>query len=159
MSLEIERKFLVKSNDYRSQAIEKHEIKQGYLNRDIDRVVRLRIFDRNAFITIKGRNFGATRNEWEYEIPFKDANEIMKLCGDNIVSKTRYIVIDNQLRWEIDEFHGRLEGLVVAEIELPSEEFEIKHFPDFVDLEVTDDPRYYNSNLSQSSIPESKSDY
>lgn len=146
MSKEIERKFLVTDNSYKGIATEKIEITQGYLNRDPDRTVRVRLWNGEAFLTVKTRNQGIVRNEWEYRIPADDAREMLKAC-EGILEKTRYIVpAENGLKWEVDEFHGRHEGLTVAEIELPSEDYEVG-FPPFIGKEVSDDPRYYNSNL------------
>ncbi len=150
MSLEIERKFLVVNDSYRKMASAVHIIKQGYISTDPDRTVRIRTFDDRGFITIKTRNHGAVRNEWEYEIPIDDALRIIEnVCDSGIISKHRYLVdAGNGLRWEIDEFSGKLAGLVVAEIELPKEDtpFELA---EFIGDEVTGDPRYFNSNLSK----------
>lgn len=143
MSFEIERKFLVKDSTYKDEASEFKHILQCYLNTDPDSTVRLRIIDDKAFLTIKSRNCGAIRHEWEYEIPKDDALDMMKNCNtSSVLEKNRYLVG----RWEVDEFLGRLNGLVVAEIELNSanEEFER---PEFIGEEVTDNPKYYNSVL------------
>ncbi len=147
MASEIERKFLVTSNSYRMHCTERQAIKQGYLSRNPDATVRVRILNDNAYLTIKGRNHGIVRDEWEYKIPFEDAHAMLDKCADGtIIEKTRYIVPKNGFIWEIDEFHGTHEGLVVAEIELPdaSTRFEL---PDFIGREVSGDPAYYNSNL------------
>lgn len=143
MALEIERKFLVRGDWYKSLATSATEIKQGYLNRDPDRTVRVRVCGNAGMLTIKSRNCGCVRNEWEYEIPRADAEQLLSLCSD-VIAKTRYRVG----RWEIDEFHGKLSPLVLAEIELndAAEAFEL---PDFVGDEVTGDARYYNSNLAR----------
>ncbi len=148
MSLEIERKFLVVGDSYRKVAHTVHIIKQGYINKDPASTVRVRLYDNQGFITVKTRNQGATRNEWEFEIAASEASEILGIiCCDHVISKRRYVVdAGNGLSWEVDEFDGRLSGLVIAEIELPSEDTSFEK-PDFVGMEVTDDPQYYNSNL------------
>lgn len=146
MAKEIERKYLVKDNSYRDLATETVTIAQGYLNRDPERTVRIRVWDNQGFITVKTRNHGLTRNEWEYGIPLADAREMLQYC-ERPIEKIRYIIpVENGLKWEIDEFGGRLEGLVVAEIEIPTEET-LFTLPDFIGREVTGDPAYYNSNL------------
>lgn len=149
MSKEIERKFLVRSSEYRDLAIQKKEMMQGYLALDPDATVRVRIVDEEAFITVKSRNKGAVRNEWEYSIPVDEGTEMLKTCcKSRLIEKTRYIVeAGDGLKWEIDEFHGSLDGLVVAEIELPEEDYPVI-LPEFVGKEVTGDPRYYNSSLA-----------
>ena len=149
MSLEIERKFLVIGKSYRERALEVHIIHQAYICREPDRTVRVRIFDNQGFITIKTRNKGTVRNEWEYEIPVDDARYMIGgVCHSGVISKHRYVIdAGNGLRWEVDEFDGSLSGTILAEIELPDENtpFEL---PDFIGEEVTDDPRYFNSALS-----------
>lgn len=148
MSKEIERKFLVNGTSYRDLARESHHIVQGYLNRDPDRTVRVRLLDSQGFLTVKTRNNGATRDEWEYLVPPEDARAMLSACDGPVIEKVRYIVdACDGLRWEIDEFGGRLSPLVVAEIELPSED---THFtkPSFIGTEVTGDPRYFNSALA-----------
>lgn len=146
MAKEIERKFLVTDDTYRSMAISWTRISQGYLSTDPDSTVRIRIKAECAFITVKSRNHGAIRNEWEYEIPLCDAEEIMAQCKLSCLDKTRYIVPFNGHEWEVDEFHGRLSGLVIAEIELANE-CETFDKPSFIGEEVTSDPTYYNSSL------------
>lgn len=146
---EIERKFLVANTSYRSQATTRYEIVQGYLCKDKDRTIRVRIRDARAFLTIKSSNqqTGITRFEWEKEIDVADARELIKLCMPGIIEKTRYIVPgENGLKWEIDEFHGRLDGLTLAELELESENQPYEKAA-FVGEEVTGDPRYYNANM------------
>lgn len=146
MSKEIERKFLVTDTSYRALATGKAEIVQGYLSRVPERTVRVRLWNDEAFLTVKTRNVGITRNEWEYRIPAADAREMLKAC-EGLLEKTRYIVpAGDGLKWEVDEFHGRHEGLTVAEIELPAEDCGFTK-AGFVGEEVTGDPRYYNSNL------------
>ena len=146
MGQEIERKFLVTATSYRDLAKGTH-YKQGYLNSQKERVVRVRTIDETGFMTVKGITKGATRPEYEYEIPAKDADELLELlCEQPIIDKHRYKVPMDGFVWEIDEFHGENEGLTVAEIELLSEDQEFSK-PDWVGEEVTGDPRYYNSNL------------
>lgn len=147
MAKEIERKFLVTSSSYRELAVEATDIVQGYISRTIDSTVRIRIYGNKAFITVKSRNRGSERDEWEYEIPIGDAREMLCKCAQgNVIEKRRYIVPCQQLRWEIDEFFGRHAGLVIAEIELPESDTQFAR-PPFIGKEVTGDPKYYNSNL------------
>ncbi len=134
-------------------AVARHHIRQGYISREKTGIVRVRITDDRAYLTIKGKPAAGhfARYEWEKEIDVHDAEELMKLCQGTIIDKTRWIVpaetVDSgQLIWEVDEFHGEQEGLVVAEIELAYEEQEFEK-PDFIGKEVTDDPRYYNANM------------
>lgn len=144
MPAEIERKFLVKGNDWRqSQGI---HIRQGYLNRDKERTVRVRLAGQKAFLTVKGMNIGATRAEYEYPIPVSHAEELFKICDGPVLEKNRYTVDHNGLIWEVDEFLGENEGLIVAEVELKSEEQSFER-PNWVGPEVTEDTRYFNSNL------------
>lgn len=149
MAKEIERKFLTADSSYRAEAISRHEIAQGYLSVNPDATVRVRIKDDEAYITVKSRNRGATRNEWEYRIDSSEARQMLdSCCQSRLITKTRYIVpAENGLKWEIDEFHGSLEGLVVAEIELPHEDTAFLR-PPFIGEEVTGNPYYYNSSLS-----------
>ncbi len=149
MSKEIERKYLVCGSSYRHQAIQKKDMMQGYLSLDPDATVRIRIVGDKAFITVKSRNIGAVRNEWEYPVPVEEAKEMLRsCCKSRLIEKTRYIVeAPHNLKWEIDEFHGSLDGLVIAEIELPDEDFEVA-LPDFIGEDVTGNPRYYNSSLA-----------
>ena len=121
-------------------------ILQGYLNRDPERTVRIRILNDSAYITIKGKTVGCERDEFEYEIPLEDGLQIMKLCYGKILDKTRYIVPFEGFTWEVDEYHGELEGLVVTEVELKSANDAVS-LPPFAGKEVTGDPRYYNSQL------------
>ncbi|MBD5349753.1 MAG: CYTH domain-containing protein [Bacteroides sp.] len=147
MAKEIERKFLLSDKSILETSTDRYQIIQGYLSSNPDSTVRIRIIDHQAFLTVKSRNVGAMRNEWEYEIPVEDAESMIEACGiDGLISKTRH----RFGRWEIDEFHGRLEGLVVAEIELESET-EVVDIPPFIGREVTDDKRYYNSALAAAS--------
>ena len=146
MNIEIERKFLVLNDSYKAHATP-HHIAQGYICNTSDRVVRIRLYDQRAFITLKDATVGFARHEFEYEIPADDARKMLDtMCLRPIIDKTRYCLPQGDLCWEIDEFHGENEGLVVAEIELPSEETKFEK-PAFIGREVTGDERYYNSNL------------
>lgn len=146
MGKEIERKFLVAGDEWRKLAEGTH-YKQGYLNSQKERVVRVRTIDDVGFMTVKGITEGATRLEYEYEIPASDADELLDmLCEQPIIDKHRYKIPMGEFVWEIDEFHGENEGLTVAEIELLSEDQEF-NVPEWIGKEVTGDPRYYNSNL------------
>lgn len=147
MAKEIERKFLVISPLYRTMATQSISIVQAYLCRDPRSTVRIRITGGRAFFTVKGRNDGAVRDEWEYEIPVDDAHQMIERCASGtIIAKTRHIVFYEGFRWEVDEFAGAHSGLVVAEIELDSADRAFP-LPPFVGEEVTGDPRYYNSAL------------
>ena len=121
-------------------------IRQGYLCLDIDRTVRIRIADDRSHVTIKGRTAGITRTEFEYEIPSEDAKQMIQMCTGDLIEKMRYRIFDNGLLWEVDVFEGANEGLVVAEIELADEHQKFR-LPDWTGIEVSDDPRYFNSNL------------
>lgn len=151
MAKEIERKFLVVDNSYLTLATESTDIRQAYLNVDPEATVRLRIAGEKAFITVKSRNNGASRSEWEYAIPVSDAAGMMAECATSgMIEKTRFIVpAGNGLCWEIDRFGGRLAGLVLAEIELPETDTPLPPLPCFIGREVTGDPAYYNSSLAQ----------
>ncbi|PKN69848.1 MAG: adenylate cyclase [Deltaproteobacteria bacterium HGW-Deltaproteobacteria-12] len=144
MRIEIERKFLVQGDAWRTdQGV---RIRQGYLNRDKERTVRVRIAGSKAFLTVKGVNTGASRTEFEYEIPVVDAEQLLLICEGPLIEKIRHTVADAGMLWEIDEFSGANEGLIVAEIELERENQYWKR-PAWLGEEVTDDPRYFNSNL------------
>ena len=147
---EIERKFLVINSNYKEQAFQQQQITQGFLSRVPERTVRIRILGEKGFITIKGKSDekGLSRFEWEKEIPLIEAQELLKLCEDRIIDKTRYYVkIDNHT-FEIDEFKGAHNGLVIAEIELNHAEENFTK-PEWLGKEVTGDKRYYNSYLSK----------
>lgn len=146
MGVEIERKYLVKDNSFKEMAISRSHIMQGYLCREPERTVRVRVRDDKGYITVKGKNEGAVRLEFEYEIPRHDAEEMLGLCSGKILDKTRYIVDYEGFSWEIDEFHNLDEPLTVAEIELPYTETEFD-IPAFIGEEVTGNPKYYNSML------------
>jgi adenylate cyclase len=147
MGQEIERKFLVVGDEWRLLG-KPVRIVQGYLSRDKERVVRLRVSDEQGFITVKGISKGAARAEFEYEIPKEDAQQMIReLCLKPLVEKTRYYVRHNELVWHVDEFHAPRAGLVVAEIEIPTEDYAFER-PDWVGKEVTGDPAYYNQNMA-----------
>lgn len=146
--LEIERKYLVKNSSYKDLASQKREIAQGYLTRKPERTVRVRISGEKGYLTVKGITTSFTRHEYEYEIPLSDACEMLAMCEKGIVEKCRYIVDFKGHRWEVDEYQGALKGLVVAEIELAREDVEFS-LPSFVGKEVTGNPEYYNSTLSE----------
>jgi CYTH domain-containing protein len=150
MSLEIERKFLVKNEEFKLFAFDKKIIKQGYLNSDKTRTVRIRITDTAAFLTIKGasNSSGTTRFEWEKEIDKNEGEQLLLLCEQSIIDKTRYYIKNEHLTFEVDEFYGDNQGLIVAEIELNSENESFKK-PNWLGEEVTGDEKYYNSKLSK----------
>lgn len=149
MAKEIERKFLVKDSSYRQYADKIYEIQQAYISTDPDRTVRVRVKDRQAYLTVKTRNQGCVRNEWEFSIDVASACEMITNCCGSRIFKTRYCIPSaDGFCWEVDEFHGVHEGLVVAEIELPSPETAFI-MPSFIGEEVTGDPRYYNSSLAE----------
>jgi adenylate cyclase len=142
---EIERKFLVLGTGWRTR--DPQRISQGYLSRDAERTVRVRIADPKAYLTVKGRTTGASRAEFEYEIPLADAEALLALCDGPRVEKLRHRVRHGAMTWEVDEFLGENRGLVVAEIELESEAQAFAR-PVWLGTEVTQDPRYFNSNLA-----------
>lgn len=152
MHIETERKFLVKDSSYKQLAVKAYRIKQGYIAHDGGNTVRVRIRDNQGFLTIKGPSMnGISRFEWEREIPLQEAEELFLLCRGGAIDKTRYIVPEGDTLpsgkyFEVDEFYGDNEGLVMAEIELdsPDEPFEK---PSWLGEEVTGDRRYYNSHL------------
>ena len=148
MGKEIERKFLVKDDAFKKLA-KGTRYRQGYLSSTKERVVRVRTIDDKGFLTVKGITTGATRAEYEYEIPAKDADSMLdELCEKPIIEKNRYKVPKGKLVWEIDEFFGENDGLVVAEVELESEAQSFAK-PEWVGAEVSGDPKYFNSNLIQ----------
>jgi CYTH domain-containing protein len=146
MSKEIERKFLVMDDSYKGNIVPIHII-QGFISTEKDKVVRVRIAGSRAFLTLKNDGGGITRNEFDYEIPYSDAVEIMEqMCGNDTLEKNRYIINYEGHTWEVDEFMGHNKGLVMAELELKSEnEAFIK--PLWLGKEVTSDVRYLNANL------------
>lgn len=148
MAQEIERKFLVKG-DFKDFVTKSTRIVQGYLSSVPERTVRVRVKGDKGFLTIKGigNESGASRFEWEKEISVEDAQNLLKICEPGVIDKTRYIVpAGDDLKFEVDEFYGDNEGLTVAEIELPSEDYPFDK-PDWLGEEVTGDVRYYNSML------------
>lgn len=149
MAQEIERKFLV-SGEFKSLAKKALTIKQGYLCANAGRTVRVRVRDEQGFLTIKGRSdsAGLSRFEWEKEISVQDAESLLLLCEPGIVDKTRYLVDFAGHTFEVDEFHGENQGLVMAELELVSED-EPYQRPEWLGEEVTGDRRYYNAYLSK----------
>lgn len=147
--LEIERKFLVKSDQYKTLAFTKNQIAQGYLNSHPERTVRIRIKGESGFLTIKGKGneTGVSRFEWETEIPLIEAKHLIQLCEKGVIDKIRYEVQSGNHVFEVDEFFGENEGLIIAEIELKSEDESFEK-PDWLGDEVTNEERYYNAYLS-----------
>jgi adenylate cyclase len=148
--IEIERKFLVSSDAFKNDALRKNHIAQGYLNSTPERTVRVRIKDDTGYLTIKGKSneTGLSRFEWEKEIPLEEAKALLLLCEKGIIEKNRYEVPVGKQLFEVDEFFGENEGLLLAEVELQSES-EFFEKPHWLGDEVTQDQRYYNSYLSQ----------
>lgn len=148
MAVEIERKFLVLDDSFKHEAFASSHICQGYICSERGKTVRIRIRDERAYITIKGPSLdgGLSRYEFEQEIPLDDARQLMTLCEPGIIDKTRWLVKSGKHTFEVDEFHGDNEGLVMAEVELSSED-EAYQQPAFIGQEVTGDRRYYNSQL------------
>lgn len=148
MGVEIERKFLVKNSSWKAGA-KGTAYRQGYLCTDKERTVRARIAGEKAYLTIKGKSTGASRMEFEYEIPVEDAHVLLKnLCVKPIIEKHRYCIEYQGFVWEVDEFSGENQGLIIAEIEL-SEEDQFFEKPEWLGAEVTGELKYYNSRLSQ----------
>jgi len=146
MNKEIERKFLLKNADWKIFANAGISIKQGYLNSSKELTTRIRTKGKQAFITIKGKTEGISRAEFEYEIPLKDALELLKLCQNSNIEKTRYEVKIENHTWEIDVFEGENQGLIVAEIELSSEDETFKK-PTWLGKEVSFEDKYFNACL------------
>ena len=148
MGKEIERKFLVKNDDYKRCILDSKKIKQGYLCLDPERAVRVRLAGNRGFLTVKGKTnmAGTTRDEWETEISPHDAAEMLKLCQDGIIEKTRHTVNYKGYTYEVDEFEGDNKGLVLAELELDADD-DIYEKPPWLGEEVTGDDRYYNLSL------------
>jgi adenylate cyclase len=142
---EIERKFLVRGEEWRALAVGVR-YRQGYLSTVKERTVRVRTVGERGYLTVKGITVGATRKEFEYEIPAADAAALLELCEQPLVEKVRYRIPAGGLTWEVDEFEGVNRGLIVAECELASEDQRIE-LPPWIGAEVTGDPRYFNSNL------------
>lgn len=147
MALEIERKFLINAEKLSEiNLIDGEKISQGYLSTDIEKTVRVRIKKNRGFLSAKTKNIGIVRSEFEYEIPVEDAEELLKLCGTKVLSKTRYKVEYKNHIWEVDIFEGKLSGLILAEVEINSSD-EFVEIPSWAGKEVSDDPKYYNVNL------------
>ncbi len=147
MGLEIERKYKVRDHGYRKAAVRHYEIRQGFLNDDPQRVVRVRITGPDATLAVKSPLEGTVRREFEYRIPLEEARILIeRVCLSPTLQKTRYVVEHAGLTWEVDEFAGDNEGLVIAEVELPDAAAE-PVLPPWVGEEVTGDPRYYNASL------------
>ncbi|WP_259066974.1 CYTH domain-containing protein [Mucilaginibacter sp. X4EP1] len=152
MGIEIERKFLVDHDKWlQFKKPEGTHYRQGYMLDEVKRTVRIRVAGNHSFITIKGISVGITRKEYEYEIPVTDAIELLDGFTSNSVEKIRYKIPFEGKLWEVDVFHGDNEGLIVAEIELRQEDEQFQK-PDWVATEVSDDERYFNSNLSKRSF-------
>ena len=150
MNTETERKFLVNDDSFRASVIKTYSIKQGYIAHDGGNTVRIRIRDDKGFLTIKGKTSedGLSRPEWEREVPLQEALDLFKLCKSGRIEKLRHIIpAENGLKWEVDEFLGENQGLIMAEIELPSPGTRFAN-PAWLGPEVTGDPRFYNSYLS-----------
>jgi adenylate cyclase len=147
--IEIERKFLVKSDQFKAEAFKQNKIAQGYLSSLPQRTVRIRIKGNRGFITIKGigQQGGMSRFEWENEIPLDEAQQLLTLCEKGKIEKTRFEIKSGSHIFEVDEFNGENEGLVIAEIELKSETDTFEK-PEWLGEEVTNDERYYNAYLS-----------
>ena len=149
MAQEIERKFLVLDDSYKHEAYNFSHVRQGYLCSERGKTVRIRLRDDKAYLTIKGPSLdgGLSRYEFEREIPFADGEMMLSLCRDGLIDKTRWLVRSGDHIFEVDEFHGDNDGLVVAEVELKSAD-ETPIIPHFIGKEVTGDRRYYNAQLS-----------
>lgn len=149
MAIEIERKFLLANDNWRKLVSKSINYRQGYLNSDAHSSVRIRVSDDTAKINIKSATIGAQRHEYEYDIPAKDAHELLNtLCHKPLVEKTRHLVVIERHTWEIDEFAAENLGLIVAEIELSQVDEQFK-MPGWVGKEVTEDIRYYNNQLAK----------
>jgi adenylate cyclase len=148
--LEIERKFLVKSEEFRQQATSRKHLIQGFLSTDPDRTVRVRVTDDAAYLTIKGKSSasGMSRFEWEHQIPLADGRILLELCEQPLIEKYRYVVPVGKYTFEVDEFLGTNGGLLLAEVELQQEEDPVLK-PAWLGKEVTGQKEYYNSQLSK----------
>jgi adenylate cyclase len=144
MAKEIERKFLLKGGFWPRETVMR--CRQGFLNSFKERTVRVRTIGDKGYLTVKGIAVGASRMEFEYEIPYQDAITLLDICEKPLIEKNRYSVKEGDLIWEIDEFFGENKGLIIAEVELESKDQEFPK-PDWVGEEVTGDPRYFNANL------------
>lgn len=148
MPVEIERKFLVCSSDWRDRVVHSFQLAQAYLSTDPARTIRVRIKNTEAYLTIKGKGTDISRPEFEYKIPLAEAQELLLLCESKPIQKTRYEVQFAGKTWEIDVFEGENEGLVIAEVELESEDEHVE-LPPWIGAEVSQDKRYFNAYLSQ----------
>jgi len=147
MALEIERKFLVDAKKISALNLSGGEkIFQGYLSTDKNKTVRVRIKNNSAFLTVKTANIGIVRGEYEYKIPLADAEDLLQICEPFTLKKTRYKINFAEHTWEVDFFSGKHDGLILAEVEL-SKPDELVQLPDWILEEVSDNPKYYNSNL------------
>jgi len=153
MALEIERKFLVIDDSWKPQVVRSHVLKQGYLASSPGPTVRIRTSDESAFLTIKGKTIGFSRVEFEYEVPMEEALDLLKLSANTPIEKTRNIIKADGHVWEIDVFEGANQGLVLAEVELRSEDEQVV-LPSWIGSEVSHDSRYFNSYLSQNPFNE-----
>ena len=155
MPLEIERKFLVNDPSFMEKSYKKHFVKQGFLNTDKNRIVRVRILDDKSFLTIKGvsNSSGTTRFEWEKEISLQDGKELLLLCENNPIEKERYLIKNKKYTFEVDVFLGENKGLIIAEIELDAENEKFEK-PSWLGAEVTGQLKYYNSNLCSTPFKE-----
>jgi CYTH domain-containing protein len=155
MALEIERKFLVKNDSFKTLAVKATFIEQGYLMSEGENIVRIRIADDTAVVTIKSKSnkHSIARCEWEYAIPLEGAREMMNICDSNIIRKTRYLVPAGKHIFEVDVFHGDNEGLVIAEVELSAED-ELFNCPDWLGEEVTAKKCYYNTFIARHPLSE-----
>ena len=147
MAQEIERKFRVANDDWRAMATSSSSLKQGYLSSSAEATVRVRLEDNLGTLTIKSKTKGITRNEFEYAIPAQEAKELLMLCKGPLIEKIRYRILQENHTWEIDVFEGDNDGLIIAEIELTSDEDYFAK-PQWLGEEVSGDSRYYNSNLA-----------
>ena len=147
MAQEIERKFRVANDDWRAMATSSSSLKQGYLSSSAEATVRVRLEDNLGTLTIKSKTKGITRNEFEYAIPAQEAKELLMLCKGPLIEKIRYRIPQENHTWEIDVFEGDNDGLIIAEIELTSEDDYFAK-PQWLGEEVSGDSRYYNSNLA-----------
>lgn len=149
MAQEIERKFLVTGDSWKALVESSSLLRQGYLSSNAKATVRVRSWDdERAALTLKGKASGMTRAEYEYDIPMDDAREMLEMAQPHVLEKRRHLVPFGGLTWEVDVFEGRHDGLVIAEVELTSEQ-QVVDLPDWVGTEVTDDNRYYNASLSR----------
>ena len=151
--IEIERKFLVRSDAFKRYSTAKHHIAQGYLNSNPERTVRIRIMGEVGFLTVKGKGneTGTTRLEWETELSLMDAKPLLAICEDGVIDKIRYEIPAGKHIYEVDVFAGDNDGLIIAEIELSAENEPFEK-PDWLGKEVTDDYRYYNAYLSKNAF-------